>query len=94
LNEDVGSNFPPKPNNLNMKHYSLLAGLALCTTAIWAQRPSDVPQTTIPQPVSAEEAAAARAMGVEALNNPIQLFYNVVEKLKIRSAISVILNTE
>ncbi|MEY3009523.1 MAG: hypothetical protein RLZZ314_165 [Bacteroidota bacterium] len=69
MNEDVGSNFPPKPNNLNMKHYSLLAGLALCTTAIWAQRPSDVPQTTIPQPVSAEEAAAARAMGVEALNN-------------------------
>ena len=65
----LGCNFPPKPNNLNMKHYSLLAGFALCTTAVLAQRPAESPHATFPQPVSAEEAAVARAQGVEALNN-------------------------
>ncbi|MDG1674814.1 MAG: hypothetical protein P8H88_05150, partial [Flavobacteriales bacterium] len=52
-----------------MKTFSLFAGLALCTTAVLAQRPAEFTKPTVPQAVTAEEATAARAAGIEALNH-------------------------
>ncbi|MDA0940299.1 MAG: T9SS type A sorting domain-containing protein [Bacteroidetes bacterium] len=52
-----------------MKTLSLFAGLALCTTAVVAQRPAEITKPAVPQAVTAEEATAARKAGIEALNN-------------------------
>ena len=61
--------FPAKLIHLNMKTFSLLAGFALCTTAVLAQRPADFNEAMMPQPASAEEANASRQAGVKALEN-------------------------
>lgn len=66
---DLRCNFPPKLIHLNMKTLSLFASLALCTTAVLAQRPADFDQAMMPQPASAEEAMMSRITGLEALNN-------------------------
>jgi hypothetical protein len=66
---DLRCNFPAKLIYLNMKTFSLFAGLALCTTAVLAQRPAEFTKPTVPQAVTAEEATAARAAGIEALNH-------------------------
>ena len=64
-----GCKFPAKLIHLNMKHLTLLAGLALCTTAAFAQQTVQFEKAMKPVPATVEEANASRKAGVTALES-------------------------